>query len=690
VGGLQLWGGHECTINRVGVRYMDQSILSGHTERPADLELFAGLGITSLRYPVLWERVSPERPDQWDFSLADERLGLIREHGMQPIVGLCHHGSGPVYTSLLEDTFAPGLALHARATAERYPWVLDWTPVNEPLTTARFSALYGIWYPHVANEGAFWRALLNEIDAVRLSMREIRRVQPQARLVQTEDLGFCHATPAMAAQAEFENERRWITWDLLCGRVTDSHPLWDRIARWGLEPRLHAIADDPCPPDILGVNHYLSSDRLLDHRVELYPPGLLGGDGPGPYVNIEAVRTIRGGGPVVGELLRQTWERYGRPIAITECHNGCTREEQMRWFLEVWRAAQAAFDAGIDVRAVTAWALMGSFDWHRLLSVNAGHYESGVFDVGSGAPEPTAMSRLLQDLAAGRNPDHPVLAGEGWWRREDRFYAQALEADAPQQVVARAPDPVRPAPLLVAGPAGARRSALAETCRVRGLAFEILDVGSCDPDAAAREIQRAATQRGAWAVIELAAFSAWDAPGVACARWLERDHPWRPGTLDISTGELMSEVELRSFVDVAMEHLEMRKPFHAAADSFAPGACLSDAAHKILDLLVDGRDGRIVLTAPPGPSWAELAATVARQAGFDPYGVEPVCLGRRRSKAGSLRAVPLEGAETLVLPPLAAAAAHAVSRNRLVAAGRQSCPPSASARQETPMLHAAE
>ena len=54
--------------------------------------------------------------------------------------------------------------LRAGAAAERYPWIEDWTPVNEPLTTARFSALYGHWYPHAQDEHAFWLALLNQID----------------------------------------------------------------------------------------------------------------------------------------------------------------------------------------------------------------------------------------------------------------------------------------------------------------------------------------------------------------------------------------------------------------------------------------------------------------------------------------------------------------------------------------------
>ena len=35
----------------------------------------------------------------------------------------------------------------AVAVAERDPWVEGWTPINEPLTAARFSALYGLWYP---------------------------------------------------------------------------------------------------------------------------------------------------------------------------------------------------------------------------------------------------------------------------------------------------------------------------------------------------------------------------------------------------------------------------------------------------------------------------------------------------------------------------------------------------------------
>ena len=158
---LELWGGVECTVNRTATGYRDQVRLSGHQDRMTDLDLFAGLGLRAIRYPVLWERVMADGPTP-DWSWSDERLGRLRKLGIRPIAGLVHHGSGPSHTHLLDDGFAARLGDYARQVAERYSWIGDWTPVNEPLTTARFSALYGHWYPHARDEGAFWLALLNQ------------------------------------------------------------------------------------------------------------------------------------------------------------------------------------------------------------------------------------------------------------------------------------------------------------------------------------------------------------------------------------------------------------------------------------------------------------------------------------------------------------------------------------------------
>ena len=57
---LELWAGVECTVNRVGNEFYDQLERNGHADRIEDLDLFAGLGVRALRYPVLWERTAPD------------------------------------------------------------------------------------------------------------------------------------------------------------------------------------------------------------------------------------------------------------------------------------------------------------------------------------------------------------------------------------------------------------------------------------------------------------------------------------------------------------------------------------------------------------------------------------------------------------------------------------------------------
>ena len=419
---LELWGGPECTVNRVGETYFDQLERTGHAHRPTDLDHFAELGLRSLRYPLLWERTAPDGVENADWTWADARLKRLRELSIEPVVGLVHHGSGPRSTSLVDPQFPEKLAEYAGAVARRYPWVARYTPVNEPLTTARFSGLYGHWYPH-ACDGLTWaRILLTECRAVALSMAAIREVNPDAQLVQTEDLGKTHSTPAMAYQADFENDRRWLSYDLLCGRVDFHHPM-AHFLRWlGIEDReLQFFRESPCPPDIFGINYYITSERFLDERVDLYPPWTVGSNSRGRYADVEAIRVCEDGVNGPAKLLREVWDRYGRPIAVTEAHLGASTDEQMRWFGEVWDTALQLRREGVDIRAVTAWSLLGAYDWDSLVTRTDGHYEPGAFDLRGGAPQPTALAAMLRDLGHRGWHSNPTLEAPGWWHRPERL-----------------------------------------------------------------------------------------------------------------------------------------------------------------------------------------------------------------------------------------------------------------------------
>ena len=416
---LALWGGLECTVNRVGDLYQDQVKRSGHHDRPEDLDLIADLGISALRYPMLWERAAPNHPDEIDWSWTDDRLNRLRQLGLRPIAGLVHHGCGPQYATYDQPAFEHELARYAGRVAERYPWVDAYTPINEPLTTARFGGLYGHWYPHGKSRRTFVDILLRECRATVRAMAEIRKIRPDAQLVQTDDLGKTHSTPTLSYQAELENERRWLSWDLLCGRIIPHHPLWDYLRQSGASERdLWFHVEHPCPPSIMGINHYITSERYLDENFRAYPARTQGGNGRHRYADTEMVRALPEKRTGLGGLLLEAWERYGLPIVITEAHLGDTEDEQRRWLGEIWQQAQWAKDSGADVQAVTLWALLGLYDWHCLLTRQENLHEPGVFNLSSGQPEPTSLTTMVKRLAAGESIESLVPPGPGWWQIE--------------------------------------------------------------------------------------------------------------------------------------------------------------------------------------------------------------------------------------------------------------------------------
>lgn len=674
---LELWGGVECTVNRVGDRYADQVRRTGHDARPEDLERFAALGFRTLRYPVLWERVAPDGLDRAEWRWTDDRLHRLRALGIRPVAGLIHHGSGPRGTSLLDPAFPDALSAYAAAVARRYPWLEDYTPVNEPLTTARFSALYGHWYPHGQDPRAFVGALINQVDATVRAMRAIRTVNPRARLIQTEDAGRTFSTPLLAYQARFENHRRWLTFDLLAGRVGRQHPLW----RWLLDhaaPRrtLDALVDSPCASDVIGLNYYLTSDRYLDERVDRYPGRSPGGNGRHTYVDVEAVRAMPSGIAGHRRVLRDAWHRYGVPLAITEAHAGCTREDQVRWLLEAWEGAAAARADGADVRAVTVWALLGSFDWCSLVCRDDGVYEPGAFDVRSNTPRLTALGRLARALAAQGVPDG-AIGGTGWWRRPERLTAAADVSPVRKSRHCGASAP----PIVIAGAGGTLGSAIARACAARGLPHLALSRQDCDitePGAVSRAVQRLRP----WAVINAAGHVRVDAAegepdaclrlnadgaaalAGACAGagvrfvtfssdlvfdgelqrpYVEEDAP-RPlsvyglskleaerrvlevlaDALVIRTSAFFGPVDRHNFVTLSLQALARGERVLAAQDVVVSPTYVPDLADATLDLLLDGERGVWHLANAGQVTWYELAARAARAAGLDVAGVTGV------------------------------------------------------------------
>lgn len=411
--GLEVWASPEPTVARVDrTRVVDQLALTGHDRRDGDAALLASLGVAASRTPVLWERCAPNDPSVVDLRAARRRLELLRTSGVEPIVTLLHHGSGPAYTDLLDPAFPALFADYAETVARAFPWVERWTPINEPLTTARFATLYGVWYPNLRNDHAFGRALVHQALAILDAAARIRAVNPAARFVLTEDLQrFTAGDDGVREYAAFLHERVFLSVDLLSGRVDRSHPLYGfLVERCGVLPReLEAIRASAAAPELVAFNHYPHSERYLFTAAK-------GGIGDVPAVYVAGEEP-----PRVEPLLREAAARLQLPLALGEVHVHAPADERVRWLGQHVDDVRALRADGIDVRAVGAWAAFGMTDWHSLLREDADLREDGVFTFAGpgGTPKRTVVADAIEALVRdGRIEDRGV---RGWWERDDRF-----------------------------------------------------------------------------------------------------------------------------------------------------------------------------------------------------------------------------------------------------------------------------
>jgi len=387
---FEIWASPESTVARISRdAYRDQLAETGHDARIGDLDLLASLGVSATRYPVLWERTAPDDPRAIDLGWAQTRLERLRELGLEPIVTLLHHGSGPRYTSLIDPAFPALFAAYASEVAARFPWVRRWTPINEPLTTARFSTLYGVWYPNARDDdAAFGAALTNEVLGMLLAMAAIRQHAPRAEFVVTEDLqSFTALDATVDTLVAHKRERMYLSVELAMGRVTADHPLYRYLTHTCGVPRekLARIASLASAPDLVAWNYYPNSERAL---------------GTGADAPINEARRLTG--PISPRpLLRAAYARLGLPFGLGEVHVAADEPGRVAWLDARVADLLALHDDGLPARAVGVWAAFGMVDWVSLLARRDDHREDGIFTFAgpAGTPQATTLADSVRRLA---------------------------------------------------------------------------------------------------------------------------------------------------------------------------------------------------------------------------------------------------------------------------------------------------
>ncbi len=331
---------------------LDEYELTEHTTHwREDLDAVRDLGATALRYGVNWPLVHTA-PGIFDWTVLDERLHYAAgELGLTVIADLVHYGT-PTW---LEDSFADpsypdAIADFASKFTTRYLGLVNHiTPLNEPVTTASFCGLRGVWPPALTGWTGWTTVTLGIVEGIRRTISAARAANPDIVIVHVEASAmYMPSTPALDEHAALLRAIAALPTELLLGLVDGDHPMHDWLHQHGADqPTLAHLQTGVPTIDLLGVNYY----------PDLTPRTLV--PGPGSVEQIATNRWAEG----LRDRLRYFAERYDVPILVTETSIEGTEAMRADWLTDSARTVLELRDSGLDIRGYTWWPLLDFVDW---------------------------------------------------------------------------------------------------------------------------------------------------------------------------------------------------------------------------------------------------------------------------------------------------------------------------------------
>ena len=319
-----LLGGFECSAHRHrDGRRLDVIAATRHDALAArDYRALARHGIRTVRDGLRWPLVEARAGHDWASWLP--QLLAARATNTQIIWDLLHYGI-PDGIDVWRPAFVDRFAAFARAAAQIHRDETDavplWCPVNE-ISFWSWAGGDAAIFPPFASGRSFElkvqlaRAALAAADAV-------RDVDPRARLVWAEPVvNVVPRTPAEAADAEGYRLAQFQAFDLLSGA------LWPQIG------------GAPDVLDVIGLNYY--PQNQWEHC-----GGPIAPDDP-------RYRPLR-------SMLAEVFERYGRPLALTE--TGAESTDRAAWLRTVGAEVRAAMCAGVPIEGVCWYPIANHPGW---------------------------------------------------------------------------------------------------------------------------------------------------------------------------------------------------------------------------------------------------------------------------------------------------------------------------------------
>jgi beta-glucosidase/6-phospho-beta-glucosidase/beta-galactosidase len=330
-----LMGGFECaTHRRADGKQVDVVSSTQHaTQTGRDYRLLAEAGIRTVRDGLRWHLIETT-PGVYDWSSFLPMLRASQQAGTQVIWDLCHWGVPAdldVFSSAFVSRFSAFAAAAARLVLEQTGGTAGPIPFYCPVNEMSFWAWVGgdvqAFAPHQQGRGPELKQQL--VRASLAGMAAVRAVDPRARFVQAEPI--IHITPEYADVPEYPHLIEHVR-----HHVAAQYEAWDMLRG----DKDEVLGGAPEFLDILGVNYYWNNQWV--HGGDRTPPG---------HPDHRPLHV----------MLRDLWERYRRPILITE--TGAEAGAAVGWLGYISAEVRQAMREGVDVVGICLYPVMDYPGW---------------------------------------------------------------------------------------------------------------------------------------------------------------------------------------------------------------------------------------------------------------------------------------------------------------------------------------
>lgn len=337
---------------RPGLRALDEYELTQHYKYwKRDFDLVAETGVKAVRWGIPWYRVQPA-PDKWEWQWTDKALDyLVNVKGITPILDLMHYGT-PLWleNSFINASYPQRVAEYVCEVVQRYkPLVRYYTPLNEPMVNADRCGSKAEWPPYLCGDDGYIKLTLALAKGIVLTTQAIKAEQPDAITVQVEALSHTFTKEsALQEQADNNNARQYLCFDLTTGGVSDDYTLIQYLRKHGAtDSEFDWFRKNAVTFDFFGVNFYPWSYSELRKSSN------------GSIKNI----TGNTAGAEIAVVLREAYKRYHMPIIVTETSANADVAGRAKWMDETLDTVRALRVEGIPVVGYTWFPLFTMVDW---------------------------------------------------------------------------------------------------------------------------------------------------------------------------------------------------------------------------------------------------------------------------------------------------------------------------------------